>query len=425
MSTRRQLIHPMLAGVIAGAVIAFIVGVMAWININFAAPWSSTHTMVARVTDADGIGVSSDVRIAGRLVGQITQVHSRGQYTEVTFHIDGSEWPLPDDSTASIRLATLLGQKYLQVNPGHSGSMYQDGATLVETRDVVDFDQILDTFDKPTRTALTDVVKTLAGGVQGQQGTIQQLLPDLRDLSQHSTTGTGELAKRDPELNNILANLGTTADRLSRSSTDLVGVFDNLNSIQGALAANQDALRGFIRFGDQVNQTTHTVLGNGGAARLAGGLQVLDPLARQADRVFTDVIPQTQDFTQKAQAATINLIYEIGDAISQGDKDGYFLRQNLQSVDPTGLLPKAPASSNGAKSGGILPGIQPPLGGLPLPPLPPLPGGTSGGGSGSGGGILPLPTPPPIGINGVSDGTSGWSSAAESLASFSLWGGWS
>jgi virulence factor Mce-like protein len=399
----------MVAGLVAGVVIGLIVAVMAKINLDFAAPWSSTHTVAMRVVDADGISVSSDVRIAGRLVGQVTGVRSDGQYSTVTFHVDGSEWPLPADTTASIRLATLLGQKYVELQPGtDSKSHLADNSTidLPRTKPVVDFDQILSTFDTPTRTSLTDIIKTVGGAVNGQEGTLQQLLPALHDLSQHSTTPTGELVTRNSELNGILVNLGTTADQLNRSRNDLAGVIDNLNSVTGALASNTDALRGFIRNADQWNQTTDAVLGNGGAQQFAAGLSRLDSLANRVNTTFATLVPQTNAFTydklyngKTPLQSAVDLIYTIGDAASQGDSYGQWLRQNVSSVDFSGLVPAVPGGStnNNQKSpapggGGTTPPL-PPLP-LPLPPLPGLPpvGGSNGTGTNGGGGILPTPS---------------------------------
>ena len=432
MSERGRRISPMVAGLIAGVVIGLIVAVMAKINLDFAAPWTSTHTVAMRVVDADGISVSSDVRIAGRLVGQVTGVNSDGQYSTVTFHVDDSEWPLPADTTASIRLATLLGQKYVELQPGTDKKNHlADSSTidLPRTKPVVDFDQILSTFDTPTRTALTDIIKTVGGAVNGQEGTLQQLLPSLNDLSQHSVTPTGELVTRDSELNSILVNLGTTADQLNRSRNDLAGVIDNLNSVTGALASNTDALRGFIRNADQWNQTTDAVLGNGGAQQFAAGLSRLDSLANRVNTTFATLIPQSEAFTNARiyngntpMQSAIDLIYTIGDAASQGDSYGQWLRQNVTSVDFSGLVPAAPVggASQGQKSPGPTGGgTTPPLPPLPLP-LPPLPGlppvGGSNGTSGGGGGILPTPSvTAPAGIH-LLVYTDQW------LADYGAWG---
>jgi len=435
VSERGRRISPIVAGLIAGVVIAVIVTVMAKINVDFAAPWSSTHTVSMKVTDADGIGVSSDVRIAGRLVGQVTGVQSNGDYSTVTFHVDDSEWPLPADTTASIRLATLLGQKYVELQPGSDKKDHLgDNSTidLTRTKPVVDFDQILSTFDQPTRKALTDIIKTVGAAVNGQEGTLQQLLPSLSDLSQHSVTPTGELVNRDPELNNILVNLGTTADQLNASRNDFAGVIDNLNSVTGALAKNTDALRGFIRNADAWNQTTDAVLGNGGAQEFAAGLGKLDSLAGRVNNTFSVLIPQSKAFDdvplfggKTPIQSAIDLIYGIGDAASQGDNWGQWLRQNVTSVDFTGLAPAVAApggsgsSSTGPKGGSPLP-TPPPLP-LPLPlPTPTLPGLPLGGSNGSGtdgGGILPTPSLNPGGINLLSYSTDLW------LADYGAWGG--
>jgi virulence factor Mce-like protein len=380
MSTagRRPLVNPMIAGILAAVVIAAIVLVMEWINVNFAAPWASTHTVTAQVSDVDGIAVSSDVRIAGRLVGQVTQVTAEGDHAAVTFHLDDSAWPLPTDTTAAIRLATLLGQKYVELTPGHDRThQLADGGVIAldATRPVVDFDQVLDTFDPPTRQALTSLIRTLGAGVQGQEGALQLLIPGLRDLSVHGQAPTATLAQHDADVNSILVNLGIVADQLNRSRDDLVGVIDNMNTISGALAQNPQPLEGFIANVDALSQTGHRILGSGGAGQLASGLQQLTPVAGQFDRLLGALLPQTQAFKAGGIAPAITLVNEIGDAISQSDRDGFFLRQNLLGVDCSGLLP----------TGCTLPTSLPPLrSGQAAPPLPlPLaPGGLGPGGRG-------------------------------------------
>ena len=365
---RRNFFNPLVAGFIAGVVLAAVLVLLAKINLDLAAPWTHTHTLTAQVADVDGLNVSSDVRIAGRIVGQVTDVRSHGSSSTVTFHVDDADWPLPATTTASVRLATLLGQKYLELEPGLRSA--QGGPTLAEngdiglqaTRPVVDFDQVLNTFDKPTRDSLTSLLRTVSGAVKGQEGTIQQLIPDLSYLSVHSTIPTGELATRNPEINNILINLGITADQLDASRNDLAAVIDNSNSITATLAANQGrALTGFITNTDTLNITTHAVLG-GESVALDSGLQKLSGFAHDFNTLLTTLIPETTTFTQPVPQlepsdvvngnggipakAGIDLIYEIGDATSQGYgshnfgtasqpnfQGNFFLRQNLQGFE--------------------------------------------------------------------------------------------
>ncbi len=396
---RRGGFNPLIAGFIAGAAMALVLGLLVNINLNLAAPWTTTHTLTAQVTDVDGISVSSDVRIAGRAVGQITAVTSQGNFSTVTFHVDDGDWPLPGDTSASIRLATLLGQKYLQLTPGTDRSHpFGDNATIAlkATKPVVDFDQILNTFNQPTRDSIKSLIKTAASAVQGQEGTLQQLLPDLRDLSVHSVAPTGELVTRNAEINNILINLGTTADQLNQSGNDLVGVIDNMNTITGALASNQSALEGYITNTNSLNQVTNSVLSNGHDAEFNAGLKRLGSFATQLDQLMTHAGAGDVPLRQRRSPSThqlvyqdaVNLVFQIGAATAQSDKSGFFLRQYANGADPCGLIgptcvatalppTAAPAAST------TLPKCLP---GLPCLPLPPLPKIT----------LPPVPTLPPI-----------------------------
>ncbi len=395
---RKSRIHPLVAGFLAGMAIALVVGLMATINLQYGAPWAANHTLTAQVSDADSIAIGSDVRIAGRLVGQVVSATPHGDRTDVIFHVDGEDWPLASDTTAAVRLATLLGQKYIQLNPGHATQMLADNSTigLGSTKPVVDFDQILNTFDQPTRHALASLLRTVSAAVTSQEGTIQQLAPTLSDISVHSQTPTGELAFRDPQLNQIFINLGITASALNLARDDFAGNIDNLNAVTAALSrANGAALKGYIVNTDALNLTTHTVLGGGYAAKLDNGLIQLPTFAAQLNTLLVRLIPQTSSFLgvppgvvaaadcrgapivnpcSPAQAS-INLVYEIGSATSQSDAPpgapgNFFLRQNPQGVDPCGLLPcngvSLPQPGSGPPS---LPGLPT----LPSPPNIPLP----------------------------------------------------
>ncbi len=169
---RRGGFNPLIAGFIAGAVMVIVLGLLVNINLNLSAPWTTTHTLTAQVADVDGISVSSDVRIAGRAVGSDHRGHphrartARSPSTSTT-----ATGRCPGDTSASIRLATLLGQKYLQLTPGTDRAHpFADNAVIAlpSTKPVVDFDQILNTFNKPTRDALTSLIRT---GGQRRAGT--------------------------------------------------------------------------------------------------------------------------------------------------------------------------------------------------------------------------------------------------------------
>ena len=425
MSTarRRPRVNPLLAGFVAGVIIALIVGVMAAINLSYGAPWASQHTLTAAVSDADAMAVGSDVRIAGRLVGQVSSVTADGDHANVTFHVDNGDWPLPSDTTASVRLATLLGQKYIQLSPGHGSTMLADSGTigLQSTQPVVDFDQIIDTFDQPTRQALTTFLTTVSQAVAGQEGTLQQLAPNLSALAVNSQVPTQELASRDPQLNSILVNLGITAAQLDQSRGDLAGVIDNANQLTAVLSANSGtALKSFITSTDSISQTANDVLGQGRAQSLGAALNDLGTFTADLSQLVDDALPQTRSFMTPVGGSSpaappasavaqehnspaqsgLNLLYEIADATSQADApNSFFLRQNVQTIDAGGLLLPggiALPSTIVSPTTPALPLPKLPLPNLPLPCLPLLQQCGSGSSGGSGGSATtPAPSPTP------------------------------
>jgi hypothetical protein len=172
--------------------------------------------------------------------------------------------------------------------------------------------------------------------------------------------------------------LAITSTTLSQSADDLAGTIDGLNSVTGALATHTQVLEGFIANTNQLNRTTNAVLGSGGAEQLNAGLRQVQPFSANLNQLLTVLEPQTASFQSTSLQASIDLIYEIGDATSQSDKSGYFLRQNAKGVDLSGLLPipSSPPSGGNAAAIPVLPQLPalPVVPTLPsLPALPPIP----------------------------------------------------
>ena len=193
-------------------------------------------------------------------------------HATVTFHVDDADWPLPADTTASIRLATLLGQKYVQLVPGQShaddGGERGDGPRRpparwwTSTRSSTPSTSPLATpspaWSRPSPTACRD-----------RRARCSSSSPASPACRSTARSRPRELVARNGEFNAILINLGITADQLNTSSTDLAGLIDNTNSVTAALAADQGrALTGFITNTDALNTTTARVLGGGSAAAL-------------------------------------------------------------------------------------------------------------------------------------------------------------
>lgn len=97
------------------------------------------YTLTARFDRIDGIGVGSDVRMAGIKVGTVTDSRLDAQTFQavVTLSLD-EEVELPSDTAIAITAEGLLGGTYMNLLPGGMEDVLQDGDEISETQDAVD-----------------------------------------------------------------------------------------------------------------------------------------------------------------------------------------------------------------------------------------------------------------------------------------------
>jgi phospholipid/cholesterol/gamma-HCH transport system substrate-binding protein len=112
---------------------------------RFASP--DTQVLSARFTNASGLKKGSSVRISGVSVGEVTKVALKpdDMTALVTFHID-AKIKLDDDTSAAIRSAGLIGEKFISLKPGSSGMELKPGAVIVDTESAVDLEDLISRF---------------------------------------------------------------------------------------------------------------------------------------------------------------------------------------------------------------------------------------------------------------------------------------
>ncbi len=92
----------------------------------------------------DGLALGSDVRIGGVKVGTIVGQELNREYwvAEVTMSIDPSI-RLPLDTVAVVRSESLLGGKFMSLEPGFEEDTIPDGGTIDYTQSVPGLEQLL------------------------------------------------------------------------------------------------------------------------------------------------------------------------------------------------------------------------------------------------------------------------------------------
>jgi len=275
--------YPFATGVAGLCVIAAIL--LAAFNLD-ALGSGTTHTAAFR--DASGLVPGNEVRIAGVKVGKVTGIALNRDRVRVTLRV--SE-PLGDKTSATIRIKTVLGQKYLSLEPLGTAPLrdeiplertaspfdvMQAVTGLAGTVQQIDTAQLAKAFDVLSE-AFADTpasVKASLEGLSRLSQTISSRDEELRALLARANQVTTVLAARDEEFarlitdgNLLLAEVARRRDALHRLleatvtlSDQLIGlVQDNQQQLQPALQQLRQVVSVLQRNRDQLAATLRSL----------------------------------------------------------------------------------------------------------------------------------------------------------------------
>lgn len=198
-------------------------------------------TYRARFSDVTGLLAGDDVRIAGVKVGRVEAIRLVGDVAEVSFTVD-DQVPLDTGVRAKIRYRNLVGQRYVALTEGPSGSARLPAGGLIpltQTTPALDLTVVFSGF-RPLFVGLTpDDVNRLAYEIiqvlQGEGGTVANLLRRTASLA-------NTLADRDAAIGRVITNLNAVLGTLAERDTQLDETILRLQQFVSGLSADRTAI---------------------------------------------------------------------------------------------------------------------------------------------------------------------------------------
>lgn len=128
-------------------VLVALVGLLALALLGNGRKSDNGYRLLARFAHIDGLSVGSDVRVAGVTVGQVVseRVDPASYQAEVAFTVR-NDIQLPTDSSAVVTSDSLLGGKYLALQPGGADQVLKPGARVTITQGSISLEQLLSKF---------------------------------------------------------------------------------------------------------------------------------------------------------------------------------------------------------------------------------------------------------------------------------------
>lgn len=223
--------------------------------------FGDTQTYKADFTDAQGLNVGDDVRIAGVRVGTVSSISIvRHNIAEVAFSVEKSH-PLPDSAQIKLRYRNLVGQRYLDISQGAGSStkLQNPDVPIPTSRTTPPVDlTILFAGFKPLFQGLdADQINKLSGAIistlQGEGGSLQSLFNIVADL-------TNSLADRDKLIGDVINNLSSVLDTIGQRDTELSNLIIQLQGFISGLAQDRFTIGNAINGINNLTTNTASLL---------------------------------------------------------------------------------------------------------------------------------------------------------------------
>lgn len=207
--------------------------------------FNRTNSYFAQFKSVSGLREGQFVRASGVEVGKVRSLKlvDDGRAVLVELGVDRA-LPLYESTTAQIRYADLVGNRYVELQRGSGqgdDTVLPGGGFIPESRTspALDFDALIGGFKPLFRALDKDKVNRIASAMitvfQGQGGTINDILDQTAQL-------TSTLAERDQAIGEVVKNLNVVLDTTVRHQKEFDSTVDEFEKLITGLNAHGDQL---------------------------------------------------------------------------------------------------------------------------------------------------------------------------------------
>ena len=214
-------------------------------------------TYHAMFTEAGGLKVNDEVRIAGVRVGKVDEIALAGDEVRVSFKVDDAA-DFGPETRAAIKVKTILGVMFLALEPAVGGQL-DEGATIPAARtsspfDVVEaFEGLASTSEQIDTDQLAESLTTLADLTRNTPDEFRGALSGLSRLS-------ANIAEKDTQLNTLLVNLERVSTVLDERDEDIIALMEDSDVLFRALVARRDAVHDLLVSSTRLSKELTTLI---------------------------------------------------------------------------------------------------------------------------------------------------------------------
>jgi len=225
---------PFKTGLVAIAILG-VVGV-AVIFLSVANFGTKSYTAVLEHTG--GLRSGEDVKVHGVTNGKVTGIELEDDHVVVSFVLD-SDLDLGSRTEATVKVATLLGTHYLEVDPSGTGELAEGTIPLERTSVPYNLQDVLESasgaLDELDPELLAEALTQMAGTLGASQDQIRPALEGVARLSD-------VIATRSDQTGALLSAARSVTDQLAASSDDIIGMMKQTNLVITEVTSRRQAI---------------------------------------------------------------------------------------------------------------------------------------------------------------------------------------
>jgi virulence factor Mce-like protein len=312
----------------------------------------TTYTVV--FDNAFGLTEGGDLRIAGVRAGVIEDLRiSDGYPPKAVVDVKVSEpgfADLREDATCEVRPQSLIGEYFVDCQPGDSGRRLPDGGRVPveQTTSTIPFDLVNTVMRQPYRERFRLIISELGAGLAGRPEDLSEVLRRAHPGLRETTQALQILGRQTRTIERVIADADTVIEALERRKRDVVRFVEEAGETAEITASRRTDLgesfrllpqflaelrRGMVQLGD-LSEAQIPLLHDLGAA--AGDLDTfltqLRPFSDNATPAFR-ALGRASDAGLDAVRATDEEVDVLRQAARNAPGTAKPLRQFLQSLD--------------------------------------------------------------------------------------------
>jgi phospholipid/cholesterol/gamma-HCH transport system substrate-binding protein len=198
-------------------------------------------------SEATQLAQEADVRISGVPVGRVKtkDLDLDDERTTVEVEVDDQYAPLPEDTRATLRQKTLLGETYVELTPGtKDGPMLPDGGQLGDGQvsPTVELDEIFRAFDPKTREAFRVWMDQQGRAFNRRGEDINDALGNLAPFANDTRDVLEILDRHERATQQLVRDTGEVFSALTERQGQLQSLIVNSNRVFETTASRDDEL---------------------------------------------------------------------------------------------------------------------------------------------------------------------------------------